>query len=413
MKAGLLRRLASAPGAVEPASESEAAAGTGQPAVAAACRRRRRIRTCALPLLARDAWSKAEAARARRSAARARPERRVSDADQRDSRDRARVPTVSGFPAAERVADSLLTIPTHHWLSEQDTAVPIVRTRAVTVPRAPDIAEIVAFWCSVALVVYAYAGLSRARCWRWRVVRNRPVRARAPNTPRVSFIITAHNEEARIREKIENTLAQDYPAPRARDHRRVGLLDATRTDDIVRAYAPRVRLVRAPRAARQGSRAAARARVGVRRDPDLLRRRHRARARRRLDTSSQTSPTRRSAASAASIASSTPTDSVSGEGAYVRYEMFLRALETRVNSLVGLSGSFFAARREVCRAWAADRQSDFSTLLNAVELGLRGVLDPAERRLLPEHRRRPARVRSARSGRSCAASPCSPPTCGC
>ena len=67
---------------------------------------------------------------------------------------------------------------------------------------------------------------------------------------------------------------------------------------------------------------------------------------------------------------------VSGEGAYVRYEMFLRALETRVNSLVGLSGSFFAARREVCQRWAADRQSDFSTLLNAVELGLRGVLDP-------------------------------------
>src|SRR5207249_8124060 len=67
---------------------------------------------------------------------------------------------------------------------------------------------------------------------------------------------------------------------------------------------------------------------------------------------------------------------VSSEGAYVRYEMSVRALETRVNSLVGLSGSFFAARREVCRRWAADRQSDFSTLLNAVDMGLRGVLDP-------------------------------------
>src|SRR5712691_2844575 len=55
--------------------------------------------------------------------------------------------------------------------------------------------------------------------------------------------------------------------------------------------------------------------------------------------------------------------------------MFLRGLESRVNGLVGLSGSFFAARREVCRRWAADRQSDFNTLLNAVEIGLRGVLD--------------------------------------
>ncbi|MFL6280844.1 MAG: glycosyltransferase, partial [Vicinamibacterales bacterium] len=52
------------------------------------------------------------------------------------------------------------------------------------------------------------------------------------------------------------------------------------------------------------------------------------------------------------------------------------ALETRVKTLVGLSGSFFAARRSVCGNWAADRQSDFNTLLNSVKLGLRGVLDP-------------------------------------
>jgi hypothetical protein len=65
----------------------------------------------------------------------------------------------------------------------------------------------------------------------------------------------------------------------------------------------------------------------------------------------------------------------SGAGLYVRYEMWLRALETRVNSVVGLSGSFFAARRDVCQRWATDRQSDFSALLNAVEMGLRGVLD--------------------------------------
>jgi len=66
---------------------------------------------------------------------------------------------------------------------------------------------------------------------------------------------------------------------------------------------------------------------------------------------------------------------VSGEGAYVRYEMWLRTLESRVNTLIGSSGSFFAARRQVCSRWAADRQSDFSTVLNAVQMGLRGVLD--------------------------------------
>jgi hypothetical protein len=55
--------------------------------------------------------------------------------------------------------------------------------------------------------------------------------------------------------------------------------------------------------------------------------------------------------------------------------MWLRRLETRVRGLVGLSGSFFAARREVCRPWPVDRQSDFTTALNAARLGLRGVLD--------------------------------------
>jgi cellulose synthase/poly-beta-1,6-N-acetylglucosamine synthase-like glycosyltransferase len=66
----------------------------------------------------------------------------------------------------------------------------------------------------------------------------------------------------------------------------------------------------------------------------------------------------------------------SGEGIYVRYEMFLRSLETRVNSLVGLSGSFFAARSVVCKqAWSDDLQSDFNTVLNSMRMGLRGVAD--------------------------------------
>ena len=54
----------------------------------------------------------------------------------------------------------------------------------------------------------------------------------------------------------------------------------------------------------------------------------------------------------------------------------LRRLESRVNSLVGLSGSFFAARKTVVQDFQGDMQSDFRTLLNSVKLGLRGVSDP-------------------------------------
>ena len=68
--------------------------------------------------------------------------------------------------------------------------------------------------------------------------------------------------------------------------------------------------------------------------------------------------------------------SPSGEGFYVRYEMLLRRLESRVNSLVGLSGSFFAARKIVCQDFSGDMQSDFRTLLNCVRMGLRGISDP-------------------------------------
>lgn len=64
-----------------------------------------------------------------------------------------------------------------------------------------------------------------------------------------------------------------------------------------------------------------------------------------------------------------------GEGAYVRYEMWLRDLETRFHSLVGLSGSFFAARRSVCQLWDNRVQSDFGTALSCARLGLRAVSD--------------------------------------
>ena len=57
---------------------------------------------------------------------------------------------------------------------------------------------------------------------------------------------------------------------------------------------------------------------------------------------------------------------VAGEGAYVKYEMWLRNLESRVHSLVGLSGSFFAARKDVCEDWDIGVPSDFNTALNCV-----------------------------------------------
>jgi len=231
---------------------------------------------------------------------------------------------------------------------------------------------VVVFWSSVILVVYAYIGYPCALA-ALAVLRRRVV-AKGSMAARVSFIITARNEERRIREKLENTFAQDYPR---------ALLEilvasdcsSDATDDVVRSYGDRVRLVRA--AERKGKEAAQQLAVNAASGDILI----------FSDVGTALAPDGVSTmvrnfadptvGCVSSVDTMLGTDAAgSGEGAYVRYEMRLRMLETAVHSLVGLSGSFFAARREVCRKWTADRQSDFSTLLNAVDLGFRGVLDP-------------------------------------
>ncbi|MEY4590812.1 MAG: hypothetical protein RL497_2888, partial [Pseudomonadota bacterium] len=44
--------------------------------------------------------------------------------------------------------------------------------------------------------------------------------------------------------------------------------------------------------------------------------------------------------------------------------------------LVGLSGSFFAARKSICQSWDIYSPSDFNTALNAAKAGLRAVSAP-------------------------------------
>lgn len=231
----------------------------------------------------------------------------------------------------------------------------------------------IVFWSSVALVLYAYLGypcvLMLLSFFRDRSVKKVETWSR---TPRVSFIITARNEEARIRAKIENTLGQDY-SPQALEIIVASDCSTDRTDEIVNDYSNRVRLVRA--AERRGKEAAQQLALEAASGEILI----------FSDVATALAPDGVSTMvenfADATVGCVSSVDRfvdadgrVSGEGAYVRYEMFLRALESRVNSLVGLSGSFFAARREVCRPWAADRQSDFNTLLNAIDMGLRGVL---------------------------------------
>jgi cellulose synthase/poly-beta-1,6-N-acetylglucosamine synthase-like glycosyltransferase len=230
------------------------------------------------------------------------------------------------------------------------------------------------FWSSTALIAYAYVGYPMALAF-IRLVHKKVVN-KADITPSVTFIITAYNEERRIGEKLDNTLKLNYPA---------ALLEvivasdcsSDRTDQLVRSYGDRgIKLVRAD--LRKGKEAAQKLAVGVAKgeimvisdvatilQPDAI----------RNIVKSFNYP---SVACVSSADRFVDQDGrTSGEGAYVKYEMFLRSLESTVYSLVGLSGSFFAARSSVCRqSWSEDLQSDFNTLLSSVRLGLRGVADP-------------------------------------
>ncbi|MGE5670407.1 MAG: glycosyltransferase family 2 protein [Fibrobacterota bacterium] len=229
-------------------------------------------------------------------------------------------------------------------------------------------------WISIFLAFFVYFGYPLTLTF-LSLFRRKKV-LRAPITPMVSLIITAYNEEKRIREKLENTMKLDYP----REKLQVIIASDGSTDkthDIVREYADRgVVLFEVPdRKGKENAQAqAVRIATGeivvfsdtaTRLDPKGL----------QEIVSNFADPQIGCVSSEDKMISEDDTD-VGGEGFYVKYEMWLRALESRCNSVVGLSGSFFAARKEVCKDFSPKMQSDFRTLLSSMKKGMRGVSDP-------------------------------------
>jgi glycosyltransferase involved in cell wall biosynthesis len=195
------------------------------------------------------------------------------------------------------------------------------------------------------------------------------------NLPALSLIITAHNEEGRIREKLENTLQIDYP-PELLEIIVASDFSTDETDNIVASYAEQgIRLVRADQ--RKGKEYAQLCAiqesigkilvfsdVATQIPADAL----------RLLTARFIDPQVGALSSEDQFVSND--GSVVGEGAYVKYEMWLRRLESDRAGLVGLSGSFFAARREVCEHWDIYCPSDFNTALNSAKHGLVAITCP-------------------------------------
>lgn len=236
---------------------------------------------------------------------------------------------------------------------------------------------ILLFWMLLLLSAYSYflypLLLRGLLAWRGTPANATPIGAVEPSV--VSLIITAHNEAARIRDKLDNTWAIVYPRDRL-DIIVASDCSSDETDAVVGEYGYRgVRLVRARE--RLGKEYAQQCAVQVARGDILV----------FSDVATRIPP--EAVGKLAAVFADPRIGAVSsedrflsqdgelvGEGAYVRYEMGLRRMESRLAGLVGLSGSFFAARRTVCADWDIHAPSDFNTALNCVRLGLKAVTAP-------------------------------------
>ncbi len=201
------------------------------------------------------------------------------------------------------------------------------------------------------------------------------INSESTQTPFVSFIITAYNEEKSIAQKIENTLACEYP------QQQLEILVASdgstdMTNAIVKEFSDQgVRLIEVTE--RLGKENAQRQAIDAAKGDIIV----------FSDVSTRIEPHAIQRIvevfndqSIGAISSEdrflSQDGKVVGEGAYVKYEMWLRNLESHINSLVGLSGSFFAARKSICTPWDISVPSDFNTALNSVSHGYRAVSDP-------------------------------------
>ncbi|HZF20102.1 MAG TPA: glycosyltransferase family 2 protein [Burkholderiales bacterium] len=233
----------------------------------------------------------------------------------------------------------------------------------------------IVYWAMVALICYAYVGYSLTILALAQFVR-RPSR-RSEIEPRVTYLITAYNEEKNIRAKLEQVLSLDYP------YTKLEIIVASdgsteRTDDIVREFAGRgVRLVRVEgrvgktetqnRAVREATgdvvifsdattfyeKSAIRNLVRNYADPEV-------------GAVSGRYEYRNASGGAIGL----------GSILFWKYENLIKTLQTRIRTITGCCGCIYSVRRELYEPLPADIISDLVEPLKILEKGYRIVFEP-------------------------------------
>ena len=228
------------------------------------------------------------------------------------------------------------------------------------------------FWASLLSIFYAYFGypllLFLLSLFLKRIVHKREF------VPNVSIIVAVHNEERIIRRKIENILALDYPRDRV-EIIIVSDCSTDRTDELVKQYEGKgIRLYRSEN--RRGKHSAQQLGVEMAQNEIIAF----TDAYPMLENRALSNMVRNFADP--TIGCVTSEDRVikrsggkSEEGTYIKYEMLLRRLESKVCSVISLSGSFFSVRKEICEGWSSEYSSDFLLALRSYMQGFRAIND--------------------------------------
>jgi cellulose synthase/poly-beta-1,6-N-acetylglucosamine synthase-like glycosyltransferase len=272
----------------------------------------------------------------------------------------------------------------------------------------------VVFWLSCALIVWTQIGYAVVLAGLARVLPAARVTARERNQrspqggalkkssppeslPTVSLIIAAHDEQAVIAAKVHNALALDYPrellevivtcdgcsdatAERARDAGADLVLELPRGGKI-RAQDAAVEQARGEIVAFSDANAlwepdAARALVAAFDDPRVGYACGQVRFVRATDAGKNSDVGNGTDAG-------NNTDAAGGapnqEGVYWRYELGVRALESRLSSITAGNGAIYATRRDAYIVVDPIMGHDLSLPFNMVKRGLRAVYVPAAR----------------------------------
>ncbi|TQV86784.1 glycosyltransferase [Exilibacterium tricleocarpae] len=220
------------------------------------------------------------------------------------------------------------------------------------------------------IILYTYflyplllLGVARLPHRKTRATRDAPL-------PKLTFIVAAHNAEAAIEEKILNTLQCAYPEDKI-EYIFVSDGCTDETDNIIKKY-PSIHLISLgnrlgkEQALRQAincadSEVLCFSDVGTLLEVDALE---------KLATNFSDPDVGAVSSYDRSLSVETTLESI-----HVWYEFLLRKLESEISSCVGVSGSLFLARMDMCKLLTTDCCSDLAITFICVKHNYRSVLE--------------------------------------